>query len=157
MCIGVFLFNNPSIIWSSLVSALPIILRNLKWLVGCGNNIYIGNDPIVGIEYWNLSSDLLHSLHANNIFVLCHACVRDLSFSTKWLSALELGLGDVYAVEWDTFVAELRSFGIMLKGVPDVILWASDKKSSLVKANIVYGSLLFHQFQFDPVWWYAKI
>ena len=80
---SVYRFNSPSIIWNSIVSALLVILRNLRWLVGCGNNIYIGRDSIVSIYHWHLSEELLHLLHENNVTVLQQACGRVSSVSTK--------------------------------------------------------------------------
>ena len=64
---------------------------------------------------------------------------------------------DQYAVEWDYFVVGLRMVGILLTGVPDVMIWASDKKFGLVTASIVYESLLLNQLHIDPLWWFSKI
>ena len=41
---------SSSAVWSSLCTDLPIILCDIFWQVGRGNNIFIGLDPIVGIN-----------------------------------------------------------------------------------------------------------
>ena len=47
--------------------------------------------------------------------------------------------------------------GILLTGVPDVMIWADDKNFGLVTASIVYESLLFNQLHIDLLWWFSKI
>lgn len=67
-------------------------------------------------RHWGVEELLLSGV--TDFFQICgdsmEACGSDLSVSTKWLSALESGLVNGCAVEWDTFVAKLRSTGIML-------------------------------------------
>ena len=139
---GSFWVNSPSSIWSSLLTTLPVILRHLRWLASCGNNIYIGHDPIVGIDHWQFSQDMLHILHDKNIVFLCQAYDNASSITPKWSSPLELGLDDQHVNEWNYFLTELIMSSIMLNDDLDIIIWTRNKQAGIVKANIVYESIL---------------
>ena len=72
-----FKLNIVSTVWRSLLTTLPYIFPGLCWLVGRGNLIYIGLDPIMGISNFTLSHPLLVWLHGRNLVLLKHFFVQN--------------------------------------------------------------------------------
>lgn len=65
-----------SLAWRSLVKSYPIINQAISWLVGIGTQIYLGIDPVVGLEVMHKLSDILiRELQRRDLCVLKHVAL----------------------------------------------------------------------------------
>ena len=83
----------------------------LSWILGIGNNIEIGIDPIVGgPTMFNLSMDIVDGLHSASIHTLDqvtkvfhkdHICSR-------WRDVISLRIPEAYMMKWDNYIIGLN-------------------------------------------------
>lgn len=89
---GIFNSENSWLIWRSLLSTLHIIIPEISWQVGHGTFIYIGRDPILGMQNFSLSQPLLAKLSDMKLLYLIQVHVPGFDIFPLWWSTSELGL-----------------------------------------------------------------
>ena len=73
--------------------------------MGRGNNIFIGLDPIMGMDQWFISRTLLAHLHHKNMVILKMVYEVGADSEPGWLSLNVLGLTDDVAREWKEYTS----------------------------------------------------
>ena len=96
--------------------------------MGRGNCIYIGIDPIVGIEQPFLSNLLLDWLHEKHLVTLQDIYVFKNQFTPYWLSSSNLGIPVELTPKWNSFVESLYNAGFILNYDWDVIVYLGQLK-----------------------------
>lgn len=147
-----FKSKTSSVVWNSLLSTLLLILRDLYWQVGRGNNIFIGLDPIVGINEWQLSHRLIAHLHQRNLIVLKQAQAFGEDYEPDWISSDALGMIGEEAMEWEEYTSCLREASIELIGRSNKMVWSGNNQMGTVTAKLAYLSL-FKQSQIPRTKW----
>lgn len=125
-------------IWRSLLSSLHIIVPDLCWQVGHGNQIFLGRDPILGIPDSELSQALLAKLHEKKLYLLKHIFLQLESSVSGWMSSADLILSRGLAAEWDLFIEQLLLTGISLQYAPNRMIWKANSLSRVVRADLAY-------------------
>lgn len=122
LCKNNHLHSTPSFLWRSFHISMSHINQDLGWKVGRGNCIYIGIDPMVGIErpfLYNLMLDWLHEKHfvsLQDIYVFIN------QHTPSWLSSSDLGLPLSLVPEWNAYVDALYNVGFILNTDRDEIV-----------------------------------
>ena len=99
--------SNSSLLWRSFILSITHMNLNLCWNVGRGNCIYVGIDPLVGIDRPFLSDRMLDWLHENHLVTLQYIYISFNWHKACWLSLDNLGLPLTLAPEWNSYVATL--------------------------------------------------
>ena len=106
--------------------------------MGSRNCIYIGIDPMVGIDRPFLSNLMLDWLHEKHFVTLQDIYVTNNKHTSCWLSSSNLGLPMELDLEWNAYVDSLYNAGFILNTDRDVIVWGVNQQTGIVKANLAY-------------------
>lgn len=135
-----FSTHNASIIWNGFLSTILWIGNGQSWQVGNGRLIRVGADPMVGMECsYILSDELRLYLQDYGITTLDQA----FNYATGvWFTAQELDLCADWSCQWDLYIKGLRSNRILLKEVPNNLLWTYDTHAGSITAAWSYACLI---------------
>ena len=131
-------FTSCSLIWHSLVDTLPLILPNLYRQVGKGSQVYIGIDPIVGLDNYTLLNWLIKHLHNNNVYDLSHIYMLEEKGRPNLKSTIDLNLSECLEREWSSYTTSLVVPGIFLDRETNRIVWNCNKQNGFVTAYQMY-------------------
>jgi len=111
-----------SAIWQSFRKNLPFFVKNFRWSIFTGSNIFIGIDLI----HKGLSSPLLPSLvsylHCRGIFTWDRLIKAWSSSSPIWMNAEDLSLPPYLYLVWNPVLNILQGSAIKRTGVLDVLV-----------------------------------
>lgn len=149
-----------SIFWKGLLSLLPWLKQWLAWRVGNGEHVILGRDPFLGCGgNFRLFEELINYLNLQGFHRLNH--IKKVwitsSRSTYWMMALDLGLHDNLAVEWDTFINNLNEGGIRLTNFEDSLVWSWDNVEGKVSVKKAYEVVSAHLSCPDHKWWFSLL
>ena len=136
-----------SLIWNSFIKVYHWISRSLSWKVGCGEEIRLGIDPVLGLEVQFLSSpSLIAFLNAQDIWHLSQVrnCSGSMFLEDYWFTAGYIGLPGDLAFEWSNFILALNSASIRLTEKADDLVWSVNKVDGKVSAKDVYSYIIDH-------------
>lgn len=143
-----------SLVWRSLIKSLPFIQQLLCWTIGRGTSVYLGIDPISGLDDdFRFSDALLLALHACGILVLKQVWSSTAFSGGAWHTAEELHLQGALTVEWNTFVKNLSCAGIHLTLDEDVLSWIYNEHTGAVTAQLAYSCLMDEKVGGTFGWW----
>ena len=99
--------------------------RGLLWKVGNGQEVYVGVDPIVGMDRdYILSFDLRTYLEDYGISTLDQVINQA---TGGWFTAEELDLCDIWSRQWNIYIRGFNFNRIHLRGETDSLLWSFEK------------------------------
>ena len=97
-----------SLIWRDFLQSLPWLGRCLSWLVGNGNDIILGIDPIVGSQAtYLLPLELREYLAVLDIVTLSQAHNTQPNAQHYWFTVEELNLAGDLKLAWDGLIRGL--------------------------------------------------
>lgn len=106
---------------------MPWIMSRLAWKVGCGHNVYIETDAIVGCNNADrLIPRLKYHLEERGITKIHHICTvggKSL-LGSHWYCAQDLALNDIWRLEWEQYIQSLNCAGIRLRPIEDSLVWS---------------------------------
>ena len=149
-----------SLIWNSFIKVYHWISRSLSWKVGCGEEIRLGIDPVLGLEVQFLSSpSLIAFLNAQDIWHLSQVrnCSGSMFLEDYWFTAGYLGLPGDLAFEWSNFILALNFVGIKVLEKSDDLVWSLNKVDGKVLAKGAYSYIIHHCRYLDKRWWLSHI
>jgi len=141
------------------MTTLPIILRWMAWIVGCGKQISLGLDAFVGgNDLCFLSLPLISQLHNLNIHSLSQVALQiDSASPIVWIDSNHLNLSGELALEWENFILYLRTNGISLNDSSDNLVWSWNWALGTVSVKLTYQSILFSNLKGENRWWFKAI
>ena len=74
-------------------------------------------------------------------------------WNPRWLSSKQLGLSGVLAIEWDSYTSSLYGVGIVLSSDRDLLVWAVNKQTGVVKDNLAYLEMLKSHCEIVSIGW----
>lgn len=152
-------FSGASVVWRGLLKSLPLLKKQLGWVVGRGIWAYVGIDPIMGLkEDYHLSLYLLRALQAKNIEVLAQVLSgNDSGASSRWLNSVDLGLIGRVASEWDGYILRLQTAGITVSKEPDCLVWDWKDSNEDISAQRAYDFLVQDRVSRSNCWWFKYL
>ena len=142
-----FNFRGASVFWKGFLLTLPWLGKSLSRQVGCGNNVFIGIDPIIGVQdFITFPASFKEFLEDLDITSLSQAHNTLLGSHRYWYTAEDLCVAGDWKLIWDSFMRSLEIGGIHLDSQPDILLWDYNKHDGSITAKLVYNT------SFSIVW-----
>lgn len=151
---------NFSPIWRGFMKVFHWIKCDLAWHVGCGSQIKVGVDPIIGLEHdYLLPTIIPQYLDIIGLSTLdkIHHQNNGRANSQKWFTAQDLGISGYLARIWENYTNKLNSAGVHLSNSVDKLVWAGNTGNGSVTAKSAYKRIIQQKYIFPPDWWYVKI
>ena len=134
-----------SVIWKGFISTNTWLGKGLIWMVGNGESIKVGVDPISGMgSCYVLPQELRIYLEDYGISSLAQAKNYSNEAMNYWLTATDLDLGGEWHSLWDDYVRGLEHGRIRLRSSPDHFLWTYRNYSGAITAAMVYECMVDH-------------
>ena len=110
-----FNFRGVSIIWKGFLQTLPWLGRFLSWLVGNGQDVLLGTDPIIGTQApHTLPLELKEYLEDLDITTLAQAHNIHPGSLHYWFTVEDLYIAGDWKLAWDTYTWGLEMGRIRL-------------------------------------------
>ena len=136
-----FRYNNTSRIWMGFMNILNWIGQGLIWQVGCGTEVRVGVDPIVGLgSTYILPYELRTYLEDFGIITLAQAKNQETGL---WFTAEELDLCDEWSILWSSYTRGLEYNRISINMEADLLLWSTGQYVGSISAARGYESFGF--------------
>ena len=140
-----------SAIWKGFISSISWLGCGLIWMVGDGESIRVGLDPITGMgTSFTLPQDLRDYLEDYGIISLAHAINYFVEAKTYWLTASDLDLGGEWHLIWNEYVKGMEYGRIRLRSNPDSLLWSYKNYSGSLNAAMAYECIVDHYLEPYP-------
>lgn len=149
--------RSRSVIWQSFRKVHPYFMKNLRWNLYSGSNIFIAFDSISSAQKFSFPHPLICNLHRLGCFTW-DKLIKDWSGSSSvWNDGEDLHLPQSMLPLWFLVKERLGSLGITRSGSKDRLVWSLQKPVSLKHIyadmiSVIAGSPLPH---FPPYLWKA--
>jgi hypothetical protein len=144
---GNFKYPIASNFWKNFMSSFHIIKQWLAWQIGNEKQVILGKDPFIGDNSsFNLSETLIQLLNKKGIYSIAQAVdPNTLDNSQYWLNTNQLSLSRELSIEWNNYIAVLKSNGLSLNQSNDKLVWSWNRAVGSIYADLAYQCIAnFH-------------
>ena len=71
-----------------------------------------------------------------------------------WLDAKDMGLNDIWVVQWETFTDKLNSGRIELNSEIDTLVWTENKTNGIITTKLAYEYIIRNGINSEQRCWY---
>ena len=71
-----------------------------------------------------------------------------------WLDAKDMGLNDIWVVQWETFTDKLNSAGIKLNSEIDTLVWTENKTNGIITTKLAFEYIIRNGTNSEQRCWY---
>eukprot|EP00253_Pinus_taeda_P014556 PITA_14556 len=134
-----------SAIWLSFRKNQSFLMRNFRWKLFIGTNIFIGYDFIQDGLTFHLQSDLVPFLQMRGIFTWDKLIKSWTNSTPVWKEAADLSMPPHFGPMWDSVQQKLQGLAIRRSGTKDVLAWNLPRAPSPVRVKDIYAALSIKQ------------
>jgi len=132
-----------SAIWLSLRKNQPFIMRNFRWKIFSGTNIFIGFDSIQDGLTSPLPPALVTYFHKRGIFTWDKLIKSWTNTTPVWKEEADLSMPPHFRPMWNSVRQNLQGQAIKRPGTKDVLAWNLPRAPSPVHVKGIYVALSF--------------
>lgn len=130
-----------SAIWLSFRKNKYFLLRNFRWSLYSGANVFLGNDLIHNGPPSHPHPDLLDFLHTRGIFTWDRLISSWVNFTPVWKEAADLSMPSQISTLWVSTRLALQGMAFKRSEFKDALLWSLPHAPLPVRVKDIYASL----------------